>query len=77
MLPLRDPLAIAKQAVSVDSLTGGRLLLGMSSGDRPVEYPAFGVDFDNRADRFREAFDLVRTAVEVSFPRMRPSSMAS
>ncbi|MCP8896953.1 LLM class oxidoreductase [Shinella daejeonensis] len=68
VLPLRDPLTIAKQAVSVDQLTGGRLILGLSSGDRPVEYPAFGVDFDNRADRFREAFDLVRTTIEDSFP---------
>lgn len=69
VLPLRDPLTIAKQAVSVDQLTGGRLILGLSSGDRPVEYPAFGVDFDNRADRYREAFDLVRTTIEERFPR--------
>lgn len=71
VLPLRDPLTIAKQAASVDQLTGGRLILGLSSGDRPVEYPAFGVDFDNRAERFREAFDLVRTTVEASFPVMK------
>ncbi len=40
----------------------------MSSGDRAVEYPAFGVDFDNRAERFREAFELVRTTIEDRFP---------
>lgn len=69
VLPLRDPLMVAKQAVSVDQLSGGRLLLGLSSGDRPLEYPAFGVDFDNRAERYREAFGLVRTVMEQDFPR--------
>lgn len=37
--PLRNPVLTAKQAASVDRLSGGRLLLSMSSGDRPVEYP--------------------------------------
>jgi len=71
VLPLRDPLTVAKQAVSVDQLTGGRLILGLSSGDRPVEYPAFGADFDNRTERFREAFDLVRTVIEDRFPTQK------
>jgi luciferase-type oxidoreductase len=46
VMPLRDPLAIAKQATSLDHLTD-RFLLGLSTGDRPIEYPAFGADFDN------------------------------
>ena len=66
--PLRNPVLTAKQAVSVDRLSGGRLLLGMSSGDRPVEYPAFGYDFNNRAERFREAWDIIRTLTENDFP---------
>ncbi|MBI6885052.1 LLM class oxidoreductase [Pseudomonas putida] len=68
VLPLRDPLIVAKQAVSVDQLTGGRLLLGLSSGDRPIEYPAFGVKFEDRELRFREAFQLIRTVTETDFP---------
>lgn len=67
--PLRNPVLTAKQAASVDRLSGGRLLLGMSSGDRPVEYPAFGYDFNNRADRFREAWDVIRLLTENSFPK--------
>lgn len=59
--PLRSPAHIAKSAVSVDHLTGGRFILGLSSGDRPIEYPAFNENFDNRAERFRESFDLIRT----------------
>jgi luciferase-type oxidoreductase len=66
---LREPLIVAKQAVSVDQLLGGRLLLGLSSGDRPVEYPAFGADYDNRGERFREAFGLIKAVTEHDFPQ--------
>ena len=68
--PLRNPILTAKQAASVDQLSGGRFLLGMSSRDRPVEYPAFGYDFENRADRFREAWQMIRTLNENKFPKM-------
>ena len=67
--PLREPLHVAKAAASIDALSDGRFLLGMSSGDRPVEYPAFAQNFDNRAERFREAWDLIDTATRESFPR--------
>ncbi|WP_313659897.1 LLM class oxidoreductase [Pseudomonas coleopterorum] len=68
VLPLREPLIVAKQSVSVDLLTGGRFILGLSSGDRPIEYPAFGVDFESREERYREAFQLIRTVTETDFP---------
>ncbi len=68
VLPLRDPLAIAKQATSLDHLTENRFLLGLSSGDRPTEYPAFGVDFETRAERFRDAIKLI----EVTTGQRRP-----
>ncbi|WP_239496790.1 TIGR03571 family LLM class oxidoreductase [Aggregatibacter kilianii] len=59
--PLREPIHIAKASASVDALTNGRFILGLSSGDRSVEYPAFKQDFGNRAERFRESWDLIRT----------------
>lgn len=68
VLPLREPLIVAKQSVSVDQLTGGRFLLGLSSGDRPIEYPAFGIDFEAREERYREGFELIKTVTENSFP---------
>ena len=68
VLPLREPLIVAKQSVSVDQLTGGRFMLGLSSGDRPIEYPAFGIDFETREERYREGFQLIRTVTENSFP---------
>ncbi len=68
VLPLRDPLIVAKQAASVDQLLGGRFLLGLATGDRPEEYPAFGVNFENRAERFREGLAIIRAATEQTWP---------
>ncbi len=69
VLPLRDPIIVAKQAASVDQLSGGRFILGLSTGDRPSEYPAFGVNFENREERYREAFELIRSVSEQNFPK--------
>ncbi|WP_416758155.1 LLM class oxidoreductase [Roseateles sp. So40a] len=68
VLPLRHPLHVAKAAASVDQLSGGRLVLGVASGDRPVEFPAFGVDIERRAALFRERFDVIREVLEREYP---------
>ena len=60
VLPLRHPAHVAKAAASVDQLSGGRLLLGVASGDRPEEYPALGVSFPDRGERFRESLAYIR-----------------
>lgn len=70
VLPLREPISVAKQAASVDRLSDGRFVLGLSTGDRPVEYPAFAADFDDRAARYRDAVGLIRTLTEQSFPQL-------
>ena len=66
ILPLRHPAHVAKAAASVDVLSAGRLILGVASGDRPQEYPALGMAFDERSARFRESFAYIRRAAEVS-----------
>lgn len=63
VLPVRHPLHVAKQALSLDRLSGGRLLLGLGSGDRPAEFAAFGVDAEQRGDMFRERWPIVRAAL--------------
>lgn len=73
VLPMRDPVLVAKQLNSLDQLTDGRLVVGMSSGDRASEYPAFGIDFETRGERFREVFSLYRKVSERSFPRFSSS----
>lgn len=68
-LPLHHPLHVAKSAATIDQLSGGRLLLGVASGDRYQEYPAMGIPYEKRGELFREAFTYIRTAQE-SFPTL-------
>lgn len=70
VLPLRHPIHTAKAAASVDQLSGGRLVLGVASGDRPVEFPAFGRDPEARGDDFREHLCEMRRLLTESFPRL-------
>ncbi|NEZ66990.1 LLM class oxidoreductase [Leptolyngbyaceae cyanobacterium CCMR0082] len=60
ILPLRHPAHVAKAAATADVLSGGRLILGVASGDRPEEYPALNLPFADRGTRFRESFDYIR-----------------
>lgn len=73
VLTLRHPLHTAKGMASVDRLSGNRLVLGIASGDRPVEFPAFGVDFEQRAALFRDNLHVVRTALAETFPTIESS----
>lgn len=60
VLPLRHPAHVAKAAASADALSGGRLLLGVASGDRPDEYPALKLDYEDRGTRFRDSLDYIQ-----------------
>ncbi|MEM9222241.1 MAG: LLM class oxidoreductase [Pseudomonadota bacterium] len=59
ILPLRHPAHVAKAAASADVLSGGRILLGVASGDRPDEYPALNMTFPDRGARFRESIEYI------------------
>ncbi|EJN21990.1 luciferase-type oxidoreductase, BA3436 family [Pseudomonas sp. GM78] len=61
VLPLRQPWLTLKAANSIDELSEGRLLLGVASGDRPMEYPLFGVDYNQRGAHFRSAVELLKS----------------
>ena len=55
------PAMLAKQAATVDAISGGRLILGLGAGWNRREYEAFGFAYDHRVSRFEEAFTIVRT----------------
>ncbi|MDX1802179.1 MAG: LLM class oxidoreductase [Marinobacter sp.] len=73
ILPLRHPIHLAKAAASLDTLSGGRLMLGLASGDRAIEFPAFGVDHAGRGDRFREGFRYLEALLGETYPVLRTS----
>ncbi len=66
VLPLRHPAHVAKAAASVDVLSGGRLILGVASGDRPEEYPALALPFADRGARFRKSYDYIERMRETA-----------
>jgi len=68
VFPLRHPIDLAKAAFSVDQLSNGRLIMGIAGGDRPIEYPAYGRDFETRDTLFRESVNDFRRLSE-SFPK--------
>lgn len=73
VLPLRHPIDVAKAAASVDQLSGGRLVLGVASGDRPVEFPAYRREHGERGELFRESLAVIRQLQENSFPEVSSS----
>ena len=60
ILPQRQPLLVAKQAGTIDTLSGGRLRLGVGVGWQAAEYEGLGEDFSGRGDRLEEAIELLR-----------------
>jgi len=66
ILPLRHPAHVAKAAASADVLSGGRVILGVASGDRPEEYPALNLSYGDRGERFRESFEYIKRMSEVA-----------
>lgn len=60
ILPLRQPLALAKNVTTLDVLTGGRLLLGVGSGWLKEEFDAVGAAWDHRGARMEEIIHIMR-----------------
>ncbi len=60
ILPLRNRVDLAKAAASVDELSNGRLVLGVASGDRPIEYSVYGESFEGRDEKFRQSFEFIK-----------------
>ncbi len=56
----RNPALLAKMAITLDEVSGGRLILGVGAGWNKPEYDAFGFPFDHRVSRFEEALQIIR-----------------
>lgn len=60
LLPQRQTVLVAKQAATLDVLTGGRVRLGVGNGWSDVEYQSLNMDMHNRGKRIEEQVDLLR-----------------
>ena len=60
LLPEHNPVLVAKQAATLDTLSGGRLTLGIGIGWSREEFDALGVPFERRGARTKEYVDAIR-----------------
>jgi probable F420-dependent oxidoreductase len=60
ILPQRHPLVLAKEAATLDVLSGGRLLLGVGAGYLEPELAAIGIPMAERGSRTDEHLDVMR-----------------
>lgn len=60
--PAREPVLLAKQAASLDQLSGGRLVLGIGVGGRPDDFALTGLDFHTRGKRWDASLEVIHRA---------------
>jgi probable F420-dependent oxidoreductase len=58
----RHPLVSAKSFLTLDRLSGGRLIIGVGAGHVESEFDALGIDFATRGARLNESIDAMRAA---------------
>src|SRR5215210_2234074 len=60
LMGARDPVTLARQAIALDDLSGGRFVLGLGAGGQKREYEMFGYSFGDtpaRAARMEEGVE--------------------
>jgi probable F420-dependent oxidoreductase len=60
VLPVRDPVVLAKETATLQYLCGGRLALGVAAGWYQREFEATGIPFAERGRIFEENLELLR-----------------
>ena len=60
LAPLREPMVLAKQIATLDSLSNGRMMVGVGIGWNKKEFELLGCDFENRTNAIIENVEIMR-----------------
>ena len=71
VLPLRNPVLLAKELASIDVVSGGRLVVGVGAGYIPEEFAAVGVPLAGRQARVDEYLRALRALWTMEHPRFQ------
>jgi len=74
VLPLRNPLLLAKELASLDVVSGGRLIIGIGAGWMEPEFKALGVPMERRGEKMDDALRAMRALWTMERPRYHGSS---
>jgi alkanesulfonate monooxygenase SsuD/methylene tetrahydromethanopterin reductase-like flavin-dependent oxidoreductase (luciferase family) len=62
VLPFQHPLRLAEETATLDILSGGRLIVGLGRGNRPIEFLGHGVRQEQSRGRLEEGLEVLRRA---------------
>ena len=68
VLPYTHPLEVAKRYGTLDTLSDGRVILGVGVGSLAEEFQLLGVEFASRGERYEEALRALRVALDHPTP---------
>jgi probable F420-dependent oxidoreductase len=68
VLPLRNPVILAKELASVDVVAKGRLIVGVGGGYIPCEFDAVGVPMAERGERMDDYLGALRAMWSMDKP---------
>lgn len=61
VLPIRNPIIVAKQLASLDFLTNGRIVMTFGAGWNKKEFGFLGENFTKRGSKLRESLQVIKT----------------
>src|ERR671938_1359359 len=62
VIPFHHPVRLAEETATLDILSGGRLVVGIGRGNRPLEFFGHGIVQDENRTRMEEGVDVVLRA---------------